>query len=212
MHQHLMSIPDVGIAGVAGMVCHSTAGFDRGRNRILHGAEKAEWERGREISDPTEVQTVDEFCFIIPSEVFSQEELSERICDGWHLYAVEYCLRIKQDTDYKVYVLPIDVWHGSQGMPVDRSYYQNLTEISNVYGSTDMIHTTVGSWINNTRYLSFIYYSFVVSESILPNKLDSVVKAWWPLIFGGALAELYVNGIKSIPEIIGRFIKKISAN
>ena len=42
--------------------------------------------------------TVDECCFGMTREVFDSLRFNEKICNGWHLYAVEMCLRAKERT------------------------------------------------------------------------------------------------------------------
>lgn len=42
--------------------------------------------------------TVDECCFGMERETFNSLRFNEDICDGWHLYAVEMCLRAKEYT------------------------------------------------------------------------------------------------------------------
>lgn len=44
--------------------------------------------------------TVDECCFGMTREFFNLLRFNEDICDGWHLYAVEMCLRAKECTKF----------------------------------------------------------------------------------------------------------------
>ena len=44
--------------------------------------------------------TVDECCFGMTREIFDQLCFNESVCDEWHLYAVEMCLRAKELTKF----------------------------------------------------------------------------------------------------------------
>lgn len=39
------------------------------------------------------VETLDEYCIAIQATVWRKSIFNEEICDGWHLYVVELCLR-----------------------------------------------------------------------------------------------------------------------
>jgi hypothetical protein len=141
----LNSLNTLGVAGVAGMVEEGRRNIERGRNLILHGSNKQFWEWGNKISKPAEVQTLDECLIIIPKNVFNKVKFDERTCQGWHLYAVEYCLTIKR-LGLKAYVLPLKIWHRSKG-EFDKSYFYTLHRISIKHRDAfEHLYTTMGDW------------------------------------------------------------------
>jgi len=78
----LESIPDLGIAGVAGI-------SEKGRN-IMEGIkfsfeqfDEACWIGVGPIQKPEEVQTLDECLLIIPRPVFGELQFDEKVFDGW---------------------------------------------------------------------------------------------------------------------------------
>jgi hypothetical protein len=80
----LDSVPNLGLAGVAGMP------FDQSDviSNIKHG------DPPRDVSpvalkQPTRVQTVDECLFIIPSPLLRELPFDPQVTLGWHLYAVD---------------------------------------------------------------------------------------------------------------------------
>jgi len=144
--QFLDDLSNLGAAGVAGMCEEGKTNRDRGRNLIFHGPSKEVWSWGNNITEPTEVQTLDEQLLIVPSEVFARLKFDEETCIGWHLYGADYCLTIKR-LGLKVFVIPLPIWHLSMGMRLDTSYFLTLRKMlskhKNVY---DRIYTTTGEW------------------------------------------------------------------
>ncbi|RJX43376.1 hypothetical protein DM826_07145 [Halonotius aquaticus] len=146
---------------------------------------------GNLINSPETAQTLDELLVIIPSSVFEQEQFDSRLCDGWHLYALEYCLRIKYCTEFEVYALPLPVWHYSTG-PLDKEFYRILMKITETYQNCtniSQIHATTGDWpmdpqlieINRRRsILSFIQYGIknpIHTYKYIKNKFQNSIPA-----------------------------------
>ena len=136
---------DFGLAGITGVTPTREEGT-HGRGQARHGADREFWGRGLTVSGPTRVQTVDEFCLLVPAETFDRRGFNESICSGWHLYGVEYSLYISQRTDKDVFVLPLDVWHGSTGMDLDEGYFSTLARVLQAYPEIDRCYTTCGYW------------------------------------------------------------------
>ena len=138
----LDSLPDLGIAGVAGIRerdatlkeryrnVGNQGPLGRRRNFITQGPQKEQW--GTPIRLPEPVQTLDECLIIIPRSVFNILQFDEVTCNNWHLYAVDYCLSIKT-RGFGVYVLPKYVHHQSTGLP-DKSSWQVLTSLGEYSG------------------------------------------------------------------------------
>jgi hypothetical protein len=142
---YLNSICDLGIAGVAGMAEIGSCNEEKGRNIIKHGNPPEIWAWGHSITEPTRVQTLDECLVIIPKRVFDYHQFDETTCDGWDLYAVDYCLSIGQ-VGLAAYVLPLMIHHGSEGR-VTESYFVVLKKILKKHRNhCRRINTTIDSW------------------------------------------------------------------
>ncbi|WP_026661191.1 glycosyltransferase [Butyrivibrio sp. AC2005] len=78
-----------------------------------------------------ECDTVDECIFGGHSEYFKKEPFDEEICNNWHLYAVEQCLRTKLKGN-KVWVCDVVLYHHSDG---EHNYklHENFRELSKAY-------------------------------------------------------------------------------
>ena len=137
----LDEIPDLGIAGVAGI----NAEEKRVVSNIMHGIPPVD--AGRKTDKPTRVMTVDECCAVIPRRVFEQHQFDQVVCAGWDLYMVEYCLRMQQ-AGLGVYVLPSAIYHASRGEQINFSaYFKTLKKVLRKYRrSYTKIHTTCGRW------------------------------------------------------------------
>ena len=91
------------------------------------------------------MQTLDECLFIIPQNVFKILKFDEEVCDDWHLYAVDYCLSVK-NLGYEVYVIPLSGHHKSQGNSLSKEYYATLRNLLKKHSNYDIIRTTMGNW------------------------------------------------------------------
>ncbi len=171
----LDSLPDLGIAGVAGVRekgatfkdhfrdTHNQRPLDRARNVITHGPQRQQW--GVPILQSEPVQTLDECLVIIPKSVFNVMQFDEATCSDWHLYAVDYCLSVKT-RGFGVYVIPKYIHHQSMGVEKNslnalrviaslglhpEEYYSTLQHVLKKHkNSYRWIHTSCGSW--NTAY------------------------------------------------------------
>ena len=151
---YLNSIPDLGIAGVAGMIAGGHCNKERGRNIIQHGRSLETWSWGRPIAKPEPVQTLDECLFIIPKKIFDVYPLDEDTCTHWDLYAVDYCLSIRADMGLVAYVLPMMVHHRSIGHKSDK-YFITMRRVLNKHRQHyKHINTTTGSY--STTYPLFL--------------------------------------------------------
>ena len=164
----LASLPSLGIAGVAGNVEGDKNFF----STITHGSPP--FIAGRKIKAPFPVMTVDE-CFVaIPRHIFEQHRFDDKLCDGWHLYAVEYCLRINL-AGFKVYVMPASLHHQSTGM-LKGDYFVTLAKVLSSYSlSYNKIYTTCGCW--NTRIPVLIQMVWFFVEKRFYSAADRLI-AW----------------------------------
>ena len=98
----LESLPDLGVAGVAGMK-DSTNVNERRRWSIEDFGEL--WRGSPPLQEPEEVQTLDECLLIVPRQVFSKLKFDQKTFDGWDCYGADYCLSVRQ-LGVKAYVIP----------------------------------------------------------------------------------------------------------
>jgi len=153
----LNALPNLGIAGVAGLSENGATHLERCRNRIKHGPEAVIW--GNPIREPEVVQTLDELLVIIPNSVFNSMQFDEAACNGWHLYAADYSLSIRTK-GLDVYVIPQFVCHRSSGQSSRFSikseffnylsgdeYFVTLKRLVKKHKNQyECIHTSNGSW------------------------------------------------------------------
>lgn len=159
----LESLADLGIAGVAGMSKNGNSNKDRGRNMIKHGDPAILWPWGNPIQESETVQTLDECLVIIPKSIFDILQFDEKICDNWHIYAVDYCLSV-QKIGFGVYAIPMFIYHRSTGVStksrlqavlslgwLPHEYYQTLGKLLRKHKTNvKQVYTTVEDW--NTSY------------------------------------------------------------
>ncbi|MEI6125259.1 MAG: glycosyltransferase [Pseudomonadota bacterium] len=172
----LYSLHNLGIAGAAGMAEHDA----RGLSNIMHGSLKKS--AGFRIEKPTEVMTVDECLAIIPRTIFEKYQFDEIVCDGWHAYMVEYCLRIKA-AGLGLYVLPVELYHGSTGT-LNAAYFRALNKVLKKHrGAHAKIHTACGVWDTRTpvmvqwglRLIKKLFYGFtgrLIAAGLVPEWLQ----------------------------------------
>jgi hypothetical protein len=173
MEALLDSLPNLGVAGVAGIserggpflerLCNAIhhRPQQRFRNVITYGPKRGRW--GWPIAEPERVQTLDECLVIVPKKMWQTIQFDEAVCDGWHLYAADYCLSVAA-LGFGVYAIPKSVHHQSKGftekgaLGVIRSlglhpeeYYRILRKVLKKHkGDYKWIYTSCGSW--NTTY------------------------------------------------------------
>jgi GT2 family glycosyltransferase len=171
----LDSIGNLGIAGVAGMSESGNSNPERGRNIITHGKLSEVWPWGNQIQKPEPVQTLDECLVIVPKSTFNVLEFDEKTCNGWHLYAVDYCLSAKE-RGFGVYVLPMELYHLSSAVsnkkfqslvgPLPDDYYYTLNQLIKKHrNGFKRIYTTCGDW--STSYPAVLQRSYYTQRLIL---------------------------------------------
>lgn len=65
---------------------------------------------------------------VIPRSVFNVIRFDSKVCDDWHLYAVDYSLSVRR-VGYKVFVLPLETYHRLQDSPMSGRYYATLKKV-----------------------------------------------------------------------------------
>lgn len=134
------NIEEAGIIGVAGI---------RDRNHlignILNGINKEPV--GESIEKSEEVFSIDEVLFIIKRDFYLKHPLNLNN-KTWHLYAVEYALEM-HELNKKVLVIPARIYHKSDGLSLNKSYFIYLKKLIKKYKKYKCIYTTVGSFYTN---------------------------------------------------------------
>ena len=134
-----------GMLGVAGKTSSSIIG------NITNGITKRKISK-KQIENPTEVQTLDEAMFIIPKDIVTSHPFDESN-HSWHLYAVEYALRMHQ-LKKRVCVIPSFLHHSSSGESMSNDYFKEIRRLTAKYRcSYDIIYTTMGNWHTNNLLL-----------------------------------------------------------
>lgn len=133
-------IGNFGVVGVAG--CIEGSEYISYSN-IIHG--KSKLRSGLYLDNYVEAQTVDECLFVVKKDVFLNFKFNNNLT-GWHLYAVEYCLRL-QKYNLKTFIIPSDLYHKSDGGSLDYNYWIHLKYILKLFSaSNEYINTTLGQW------------------------------------------------------------------
>lgn len=109
---------------------------------------------GTPFKTPLKVQTVDECLFIIPKSMFNINRFDEKVCDGWHLYAVDYCLSVMK-IGFHIYLIPLEIYHKSTGYSFTNEYYSILKRLIKKHGiDYNKIYTTTENW--STKWPLFL--------------------------------------------------------
>lgn len=149
-------IPDLGIAGVAGMSEKGRDSRERGRGYICDSGKI--WLGANPVKEPEEVQTLDECLLVIPKKVFSKLQFDEINFDGWHYYGADYCLSVRK-LGLKPYVIPAFIYHRSPRKNVKdilkyqirlyKKHKENFKKIFTTTGEISMHQTIIRSKIRS---------------------------------------------------------------
>jgi hypothetical protein len=140
----LNSLKNLGIAGVAGRSKNKPWTITNIKDGITPTNISPET-----INESLKVQTLDECLVIIPNTMFKELEFDEKVCDNWHLYAVDYSLSVKE-IGLNAYVIPLYAYHRSKAYSLSEEYYTTLKKVLKKHRRYKIIFTTVGDWITFT--------------------------------------------------------------
>lgn len=90
----------------------------------------------RIIDNVEEVESIDECFFAIKREHFDKLYFDEKICDNWHLYAVELCYRGRYEQNLNIGVVDVPAYHKMEsgtGLEVDEMFLRTLSRICEKY-------------------------------------------------------------------------------
>ena len=146
------------IVGMAGMLDEGVI------TKIKHGKEN-KYAGTINSFTPQEVQSVDECIFSIPKKIFNENYFNEEIIKGWHLYAVEYSVRLA-NKGIKTFVVDVEgIYHLSPGYSMNNSYYKILKKILKKY-KVKKLYTTMKIWPNNFFKLNSIIIINIIKRNI----------------------------------------------
>ncbi len=105
--------------------------------------------------DHSVAKSVDECLFAMSRRTWEKNPFDEQICDGWHLYAVELCYRIRQQGG-KVIGVNCCVEHLSEGN-IDSVYMMVFRKLIKKYSDFEYIITTCKTMPTSLIYF-WLYY------------------------------------------------------
>lgn len=112
-------------------------------------------------------QTLDECCVAMPRKTWEKYLFNENLCDGWHLYVVELCLRVSNDGAL-ICAKDCGILHLSTGT-VDRNYMKTYRKILQIYKNKKWIATTCKSMPTNMMYYYGYYILWSIKKMLLGN-------------------------------------------
>jgi len=171
------SIQNLGVAGVAGRK------DKKGVMTVIKHGNPSVHAGSITIKKPEEVQTLDECLIIVPKSVFQVLQFDEKVCDDWHLYAVDYCLSVAGRLGYGIFVLPMYIYHLSRGFvskskfkkildlgSLPKSYYSTLRKLLRKHRKYfKKVYTTCGIW-NTARPLVLARVLELIKVAIIKMK------------------------------------------
>jgi hypothetical protein len=125
-------------------------------------------QKGEICEAPYLCETVDECCFEMTCECFNRLRFNEEVCDGWDLYAVEMCLRGKDNVTRGEGGYNPGIKHFSGGN-VDSNYMIKFKQLLSIYHHEGYICTTCESMPCNLFYY-YVYFSiWSIKKKLLGN-------------------------------------------
>lgn len=158
LKEYISSHSEFGIAGLAGIDDQSTIYAN-----FYHGYPPTK--AGKSFDVIKEVESVDECFFIIPNNIKQRVNIWEY---SWHLYATEYCIRMKIE-EKKVIVLPLNIiYHLSPGYSLDKYFYKSMIHLSLKYNKKiAYIYSTIrGKWSTNFGKVTIKSLKCLLSSTI----------------------------------------------
>lgn len=165
--EYLHQIDDGDMLGVAGIVSGLLTGRKRRfaeadgivLSKVMHGS-GGEMAGEMEFTGMTACDTLDECFFGGRTENFRRQPFDEAICDNWHLYGVERCLRARAQ-GHKVYVCDVALEHYSPGH-INHAYNANFRRLAKNYAGQlqkiTTLRTVCGSSKTDFWHRNLFYY------------------------------------------------------
>ena len=166
LHQDIVFLREDSLARLVGGVQQVSGDAVAG----IFGAGEAE--QNTKIGDFSLCDTLDECCIAMRRTTWQRLKFNEDICDGWHLYVVEFCLRARS---IKAVVCSnnCDIQHLSNGT-VNEEYMKTFKKLLIEYKDQKWIRTTCKSMPTNLP----VYYGYYFAW-----KLKKILVGNYPLLF-----------------------------
>ena len=145
MEKFLSYLEELGhddILGVAGTRFDTEGTFSNFRHKDGNTGDLMQAGRNHFDGEIMECDTIDECFFGGYTEHFRNYPFDEVLCDNWHLYAVEECIRAKSLGIGKIFVCNIPIIHLSYGT-MSLTFYYGFYRLCRKYaGKIPLIRTT----------------------------------------------------------------------
>ena len=164
------TLPELGVAGVAGMSNIGKHWYDRMKFSISV-PERPHGEDSGRVHSPEEVQTLDECLLIVPRSVFERQRFDEEVFDGWDCYGADYCLGAKQ-MGLKVYVIPLPCSHCCSRASYSIWQFKGLSKYQErLYRKHKGNFRRIYTWMGDISWLNLILRSLMRSVGPLYLRL-----------------------------------------
>lgn len=116
----------------------------------------------------TRAETLDECLVVMHRSTWQQYKFNEQVCDGWHLYAVELCLRASRDGCYIYQMNGLPIEHLSTG-EINGQYMEIYRRLMKAFPDKKRIKTTCVSLPNNRLVFALYYSLWRIKKKMLGN-------------------------------------------
>ena len=111
--------------------------------------------------------TLDECCVAMSRATWEKYPFNNQLCNGWHLYVVEQCIRIRE-AGGQVISGHFDIQHISTGN-VDEKYMETFKQLLIRYKNEQKICTTCKSMPTNLIYFQLYHFLWKLKKRLLGN-------------------------------------------
>lgn len=127
----------------------------------LHG------KRNKIAENLLEAQTLDECCIEMRKTTWERFKFNEVVCDNWHLYAVELCLRAGEQ-NVLIASGSFNIKHLSYGN-VDKRYMKTFKELLVIHKKKKWVATTCKTMPTNLVIFYLYYGIWNVKKAMFGN-------------------------------------------
>lgn len=119
------------------------------------------------VGEFLEQDSLDECCVAMTKKTWESFKFNASLCDGWHLYVVELCIRVRQAGGL-VLSGNFDIRHLSTGN-VDEAYMATYRRLLTWYKSEKWICTTCKSMPTNLLWFEVYYLLWKIKKRLFGN-------------------------------------------
>lgn len=161
LHQDILFSEENSLAQLISIILQTQEPVIAGLFGAKHGKEE------KYLGEFKVYETLDECCIAMGRETWSKLRFNETLCDGWHLYAVELCLRA-QNAGVLICAKDCGIRHLSNGT-VDKNYMRTYRKLMLAYKDKSWIATTCKSMPNSMLYYYGYYAVWRIKKALLGN-------------------------------------------